>query len=152
MKNSVKVWALILILSLTVSCKDDDEDQGGEDARFEKVNEGNTDMETIKDLTTNLEWINGVGGCFAGVVNPGMQCSESMFAGLNDWRLPTPTELSELIIAIDAKNMELNYINSSCALMSTSMPKWVMTENSNNPGTITETEPGNAGLRCVRNN
>ncbi len=152
MKTSLKVFTLIFVLILSTSCKNDDDDEQPQDTRFEKVNEGNVDMETLKDKVTNLEWINGTGGCFAGIVTPASQCDDSTFGGYSDWRTPTPNELSNLIVEINNRGMSLNYINSGCALMSTSMATWVFTENSNNPGQTTTSEPGNAGLRCVRNN
>jgi hypothetical protein len=149
MKASLKVLAVLLMIVLT-SCSSDDDEKV--DNRFESKNKGNIDMETLLDKETNLEWVNGVGGCFGGIVNPGTQCDESTFANHDDWRVPTPEEMSTLIKEIDKRDMNLNYINPSCGFMSTSMPKWVLTENSNNPGEMTEMEPANAGLRCVRNN
>ena len=55
----------------------------------------------------------------------------------------------ELTRAVDADDdVTLNYINASCAVM-TASDGWVFTENSSSPGTISQLEPGNAGVRCV---
>lgn len=159
MNNFVRTFSLISLLLLAISCGNDDNDnsEGIEQdmdmemtsSRFEAQFTTAMEMETLLDNETNLVWINDVTGCFAGIVNPTTQCDELTFGGRSDWRIPTAQEMSELITAVDGAGMMLNYINSSCALMSTSDAVWVFTENSNSPGTMTMMEPGNAGLRCV---
>ena len=61
----------------------------------------------------------------------------------NNWYLIIEDKYNEPL------EMNLNYINTSCALMSSSDTEWVFTENSSSPGMTTTNEPGNAGLRCV---
>lgn len=46
------------------------------------------------------------------------------------------------------EDVTLNYINPACAVMTTS-DAWVLTENSDAPGMVSQVQPGNAGLRCV---
>ena len=109
--------------------------------------------ETLFDSETGLVWVNDIQFCFAGVTRPeDSNCAvlgDMAVSGLTDWRLPTSQEMSEITLAVDAdENTTLNYINSSCAVMTTS-DGWVFTENSNSPGTISMVEPGNAGVRCV---
>lgn len=144
-------FLLLLAVGFTAfvsSCKK--EETTPADTRFESVKTGSDNMETIIDTETNLEWVNDNRGCFGGIIEPSNECMESTFAGHEDWRTPTAAELSTLIKAINERDMKLNYINSSCALMSTSAATWVFTENAAEPGNMTTMKPGNAGLRCVR--
>lgn len=162
MKN-LKLYFAALIMSmglLTVSCSDDDDNDNADtememptaEARFQTELVGDMDMELLIDTETDLVWVNDARGCFAAIVNPTTECAEFTFAGQTDWRIPTPEEMSELLTEIAERDMNLNYINASCALMSTSDTVWVFTENSDMPGAMTMAEPGNAGLRCVRDN
>lgn len=151
--NTGKVLGMMVLLAAS-SCSEDDSvgdgEEGGEDmARFQSELVGETDMELLIDTETDLVWVNDARGCFAAIINPTTECAEFTFAGRDDWRVPTSAELSELLTEIDARNMNLNYINASCALMSSSDQVWVFTENSDMPGATTTNEPGNAGLRCV---
>ena len=116
--------------------------------KSEKVGMGK--MEILIDTKTNLTWVNDIRGCRTGVVVPINQSNDLVFAGKDDWRVPTSAEQVELIKAINEREMKLNYINTSCALMSSSDGVWVFTENSSSPGMTTMTKPGNAGLRSVR--
>jgi len=156
MKKCIKILGVAMLLFVGVSCSDDDESNSVDmvpvPVRFEAQLNGDMDMETLLDTETNLIWVNDVRGCFAGIVNPTTQCEDLVFGGSSDWRLPSPEELATLIKAIDERGMSLNYINSSCALMSTNDAVWVFTENSDAPGEMTMMEPGNAGVRCVKEN
>ena len=149
MKKIVSLLTLSIILSLT-ACSSDDDATPTEDARFKKELVGDDKMEILIDTKTGLTWVNDVRGCIPGVVVPEGQSEELEFAGKDDWRTPTSAEQIELIEAIVERKMKLNYINTSCALMSSSDAVWVFTENSNDPGQITDVKPGNAGLRSVR--
>lgn len=109
--------------------------------------------EVITDNETGLKWVNDIQFCFAGVTKPEDSNCDSLntmeAGGITNWRLPNSAEMSELIIQADAdENITLNYINASCAVM-TASDGWVFTENSNAPGTLSQVEPGNAGVRCV---
>ena len=140
----------VLITVFTFASCDKDEKEEIESERFTKEMYTADNFETIKDNETKLEWVNDTRGCFAGIVTPNMQCADTDFADFSDWRTPTADEMSTLIKEIASKNMKLNYINTSCAIMSTSEEVWVFTENSSTPGQKTTQKPGNAGLRCVR--
>jgi hypothetical protein len=144
--------ALIALGGLSiVACNDEDETPAA-DTRFEQEFVGADEMEILIDTKTNLVWVNDIRGCFAGVVTPMTQCEMLTFAGRSDWRTPTVAEMSELLKEIAAREMNLNYINAACGLMSTSEMTWVFTENTDMPGETTTATPGNAGLRCVANN
>ena len=149
--NILLIFTLFLCVTFMISCKDEDQDATVD--RFESELIGTMDMEVLIDNETNLVWVNDVRGCFAGIVTPTNQCEDLTFAGSSDWRTPTPDEMVELLSEISDRGMSLNYINSACALMSTSdSTVWVFTENSSSPGLTTTNKPGNAGLRCVRDN
>jgi len=109
--------------------------------------------ETLLDVETGLTWVNDIRFCMAGVTRPeNATCnilSDMAVGGINDWRLPTSAEMSEVTLAVDAdENVTLNYINAACAVM-TASDGWVFTENSTAPGEFSPIEPGNAGVRCV---
>jgi len=144
MKKGITILALALLVIIS-SCEK-------ESGRFVSENIGTAKVEVINDTETKLQWVNDVTGCFGAIVNPTDQCSNLNFGNKTDWRLPTAMEISGLIKGIDKEGIKLNYINTSCAYMSTSESKWVFTENSTSPGTIVTNEPGNAGVRCVRAN
>ncbi|MEM6274888.1 MAG: hypothetical protein AAF735_06575 [Myxococcota bacterium] len=136
---------------------DDSDGEGdgmGDDAmdsnapRFSAELVGPMDMELLHDEETGLTWVNDVRGCFAGITTPGTQCDDLTFAGRTDWRMPNTGELSELLTEIAERDMNLNYINAACAVM-TASDGWVFTENSSMPGGISQNQPGNAGVRCV---
>jgi len=151
MKKIVSLLTLTIILSFTACSSDDDATQTPEeDTRFKKELVGEDKMEILIDTKTGLTWVNDIRACFAGVVVPENQSEDLVFAGKDDWRTPTSAEQVELIKAIAERNMKLNYINSNCAVMSSSDEVWVFTENSDSPGQTTTNKPGNAGLRSVR--
>lgn len=155
MKNNKKINLLaIAIFSITIiSCSDDnDTTEVMTEARFQAEFVGDMDQEILIDNETDLVWINDVRGCFAAIVNPTTECAELTFAGQSDWRVPTADEMAELLTEIAEREMNLNYINVNCPLMSTSDTIWVFTENTDTPGLMTMNQPGNAGLRCVRAN
>ncbi|MBX2882073.1 MAG: DUF1566 domain-containing protein [Granulosicoccus sp.] len=109
--------------------------------------------ETLLDMQTGLVWINDIRFCMAGITTPDQATCEVLgdmaVAGFTDWRIPTSAEMSEVTLAVDAdENIQFNYINASCAVMTTS-DGWVFTENSNAPGQLSMVQPGNAGVRCV---
>lgn len=137
------------MLSFT-ACNSEDDTTPTENERFESEFVGTDKMEIIKDTKTNLTWVNDNRGCFAAIIIPENQCADLEFAGKDDWRTPTSMELVELLTAIAERDLKLNYINSSCAVMSSNESIWVFTENSSTPGVTTTNQPGNAGLRCVR--
>lgn len=139
---------LALLASMPVIAGCGDDDQTSEPARFETQLVGMMNMELLNDRTTALTWVNDARGCFAGVTAPGPQCDDLVFAGRDDWRLPTTAELSALLSAIAERGMNLNYINANCAVM-TASDGYVLTENSSMPGSVTTAVPGNAGVRCV---
>jgi len=149
MKKIVSLLTLSIILTFT-ACNSDDDTTPTEDNRFKSELIGDDKMEILIDTKTGLTWVNDTRGCFAGIVVPENQSADLVFAGKDDWRTPTSAEQVELIKAIAERKMKLNYINKSCALMSSSDAVWVFTENSNEPGQTTTNKPGNAGLRSVR--
>jgi len=149
MKKIVSLLTLSIILSVT-ACSSDDDATKTEDTRFKSEHVGGEEMEILIDTKTGLTWVNDISGCFAGVVESENQSEGLVFAGKDDWRVPTSAEQVELIKAIAERNMKLNYINSNCTVMSSSDAVWVFTENSNSPGETTTNKPGNAGLRSVR--
>jgi hypothetical protein len=151
MKKQV-LFALIALGGLSISACDDSNDAAPEEMRFEQEFVGTDEMEILIDTKTNLVWVNDIRGCFAGIVTPMTQCEMLSFAGRMDWRTPTVAEMSELLKEIAAREMNLNYINTSCGLMSTNEMTWVFTENTDKAGATTTATPGNAGLRCVANN
>jgi len=146
---SILMMVMTVLAFSTTSCKKDEVVEPS--SRFESQKKGSDEMEILIDTETNLVWVNDARGCFAAIISPGNECAELVFAGISDWRTPSPDELSALITEIAAQEMKLNYINASCALMSSNEATWVFTENSNNPGGKTVMMPGNAGLRCVAN-
>jgi len=119
-------------------------------ARYSQMIMEMSNDETLIDNTNSTEWINDARGCFAGVVDQDTdKCDTLEFAGHSDWRYPTTEEMVELILSALDEGVQLNYINPFCAVMTTS-DGYVMTENSNRPGTTFTNKPGNAGLRCIR--
>ena len=144
MKKGITILAIALLIVIS-SCKKVED-------RFVSENIGTDKVEVLNDTDTKLQWINDVTGCIGAVVNPTDECSTLNFGDKTDWRLPTAMELSGLIKGVDKKGIKLNYINNSCVYLSTSESKWVFTENSTSPGTITSVEPGLSGVRCVRAN
>ena len=109
------VSAALALLALP-ACSDDDD---GAEAmmtadRFTAELVGPNDMELLIDAETDLVWINDARGCFAAIIDPTTECAEFTFAGRDDWRVPTAAELSELLREIDAREMNLNYINPTC--------------------------------------
>lgn len=148
MKKLLMLSVLLTVFSFS-SCSKDDEKESTDD-RFTKAMYTSENYETIKDNETGLEWVNDTRGCFAGIVTPGTQCDDTDFGDFTDWRTPTADEMSVLMTEVASRGMQLNYINTSCVIMSTSEYIWVFTENSNSPGEKTNQKPGNAGLRCVR--
>ena len=141
-----KLLCLGVVLAGVAACGSDEEDAVIDRFRSELV--GAMDMELLIDESTGLTWVNDARGCFAAITTPGDQCETLVFAGRDDWRIPTSAELSELLTEIAARGMNLNYINAACAIM-TASDGWVFTENSNMPGGISMAMPGNAGIRCV---
>ena len=149
------LMALIGVITITSCSKQEEEEIENPEtpaARFETELVGDDDLEILKDTETELVWVNDIRGCFAGIITPEAQCQNLTFAGRDDWRTPTADEMSNLILGVVDNEIELNYINTSCALMSTSEEVWVFTENSTMPGETTTAMPGNAGLRCVISN
>jgi len=123
------------------------------DARLVTKIASSDETEVIEDTEAELTWVNDIRYCFAGVVDQAStSCAalnDASVAGVNDWRTPTSAELVGLTNAVVADDaVTLNYINSSCAVM-TGSDGWVFTENSSSPGTISQVTPGNSGLRCV---
>jgi hypothetical protein len=145
-------FTLIALGGLSIVACGEDEAAPAADMRFEQELVGTDEMEILIDTETNLVWVNDIRGCFAGVVTPMTQCEMLDFAGRTDWRTPTVAEMSELLTEIAAREMNLNYINATCGLMSTNEMTWVFTENTDMPGETTTATPGNAGLRCVAMN
>lgn len=143
---------LVVFVVSFYGCGSDDEPAEMMDSRFESELVGSENMEILMDNETGLVWVNDIRGCFAGIINPEMECGMLVFAGRDDWRTPTSSEMSTLLSAIAERNMNLNYINTACSLMSTSDGVWVFTENTDMPGGTTMAMPGNAGLRCVAMN
>ncbi len=114
-----------------------------------------TDQERISDAKQGLVWVNSSGGCFiyqgpsAGAAAAGgAHCDGLTFAGKDDWRLPTATELSDLIIRAKAEGLMLNYINPNCQNVIAS-DGIVKTEHTATPGAIVQ-DGSPAGARCVR--
>ena len=142
----LSITGMFLLAGVVSGCSSDPED-GGE--RFRATLVGPMSMEILSDEVTGLTWVNDARGCFAAITTPGDQCDNLVFAGRDDWRMPTSMELSELLSEISARGLNLNYINASCSVM-TASDGWVFTENSNMPGGVTNNMPGNAGIRCVR--
>jgi len=149
--KKIQFFAVLLLSMLSVlimSCKDDDANT----ERFQSELVGSMDMEILTDTETGLVWVNDARGCFAAIIIATTECDDLTFAGQSDWRTPSQDELVELLTEIDARDMNLNYINPDCGLMSTAdTTVWVFTENTTMAGSVTMNKPGNAGIRCVRN-
>lgn len=153
----------MIVAALSSACPMQGDDLGGEGegemmmgegegemmmSRFTSEFIGPDNMEVIHDSTSGLTWINDIRACFAGVTMPGDQCDTLVFAGREDWRIPNTNELSALHSSIAAEERHLNYINSTCGVM-TATDGWVLTENTAMPGALVAGPPGNAGIRCV---
>ncbi|MEO1334204.1 MAG: hypothetical protein AAFV29_01115 [Myxococcota bacterium] len=148
MDKNLLVSMMMIASTLAVACGDDENANEPASMRFQAQLVGEMNMELLNDTMTGLTWVNDIRGCFAAVTMPGDQCETLVFAGREDWRIPTSAELSELLSSVAAMNMSLNYINSTCAIM-TASDGWVFTENSSMPGAMSSAVPGNAGIRCV---
>lgn len=107
--------------------------------------------EVLIDTVNMKTWVNDVDACFAAIVATDTTlCTELDFAGATDWRYPTTQELVDLFTRVKADNdTMLNYIVSTCAV-GTASDGHVYTENAANTGEVLGFEPGNGGLRCVR--
>ncbi|MEE9333545.1 MAG: DUF1566 domain-containing protein [Granulosicoccaceae bacterium] len=159
-KNTYQLIGAVATALVMTSCSSDgssttpeDMDSTTEPAQLITELAMDDQVELLRDTKSGLTWVNDIRWCFAGVTDPtANNCAalnDATVGGVSDWRIPTSEEMSALIVAVVADEaIELNYINTSCAVM-TASDGWVLTENSSSPGTISQAVPGNAGLRCV---
>jgi len=127
----------------------------GHSSRFEDV-VTESGMQALLDLETNLLWVNDVNAC-----NPlgapsddtpmiAMQyCNDLVFQGLEDWRVPSTEEASELITAALDEGVDLVYQNPGCPAVITMGGTAVQTHNGEMPGAV-DAMPPSLGVRCVR--
>lgn len=157
MKTSIKLTTLVLATALLTACgsSSSNSDSLGDEksiatSKYQTVqNEDGNNI--LLDNNSSLMWINNVGDCFEGVIEPDTDnCTNLVSGEYSDWRYPTKAELSKLIKETHADNtVSLEYANSIC-VVGTASDGWVKTHNSNDVGAILDIKPGNAGLRCVR--
>lgn len=133
--------------------------------------------ETLIDSMKSLEWINDtqLDSNGEGCISPGNvgatepeeaegRCENQNFAGYDDWRAPSSSELSDFITAAQTNGIKMNYLNPVCpALVATD--GIVRTENANSAAdtafpdavagsvialSVIDLNGINAGVRCVR--
>jgi len=126
-----------------------------------------------KDNETRLEWVGSAGAdgeaCQANgtaddevgaVASADSHCFALVFAGYNDWRAPTASEQSEMIIEMNAAGKTPFYTVPTCPrLMGVdgSTATAVNTHNSDPVGalipwsTLLQLSTTNYGVKCVRN-
>lgn len=175
--------ASLLISSIMIGCGDsNDTDSTGDSTTNSSMNgsENNTgndttpttrfvtasldNQNTMQDTTTNLEWVNGMGGCHPMVpgktesvafVEAELHCEELVFATHGDWRVPTIEEIQTFTVEMQNEALVPFYQNAACprvvgynedntTILNTN------THNTNPIGTITPWAELNAGVRCVR--
>ena len=114
--------------------------------------------EVLIDNISKRTWVNGSHACMINAdaamtasTDAIAHCDSLDFAGYQDWRAPTSTEIAEMIVKADKLQIKLNYRNPNCQFMATSDGDFVQTENNNEPGKIV-TSAVNSGTRCVRDN
>ena len=118
----------------------------------------------MRDTTTNLEWVNGPGGCHPMV--PGKtaatafseaeaHCAALDFASHTDWRVPTITEIQTFTVEMQNAGTTPFYQNPACPRVVGYNDDNTTIQNTNTHntppiGTITDWSNLNAGVRCVR--
>jgi len=164
-----------------VRCVRDGVDEAPTQTRFMfmRASEAERSGRVLVDTKTNLEWINQTGldsagdGCVSpsnvGSTEPSEangRCDLQNFAGHNDWRAPTGSELAEVIKATSTTNgVALKYLVAACPA-NVSTQNIIRTENANSavqsafPNASTGDILANSvadmrgipsGVRCVRN-
>ena len=170
MKLTKIIITALAILLMTSCGGDDDKDTKKETERFELMT---VDMQVInKDTKTKLQWVNGKtdtapaslsSGCHP--MAPGKtseevlaeaksHCSDLVFAGKDDWRVPTSMESKVYLEAMKADGKTPFYQNVKCPRvvgLDSGVIKNINTHNTNPIGKITDWAEANAGVRCVRN-
>lgn len=117
-----------------------------------------------RDVTINLEWVNGPGGCHPMV--PGKteevafdeaeaHCQNLDFAGHTDWRVPKIGEIQTFTVEMQNANLQPFYQNPACPRVvgyNADKTQIQNTNTHNTPpiGTISDWDELNAGVRCVR--
>lgn len=118
----------------------------------------------MQDSTTNLEWVNGHGGCHPMV--PGKtamvafneaetHCAALDYASHADWRVPTVVEIQTFTVEMQNEGITPFYQNTACPRVvgynddNTTLQN-TNTHNTAPIGTITDWAELNAGVRCVR--
>jgi len=118
----------------------------------------------MQDMTTNLEWVNGSGGCHPMTSGKTSQeafteaeghCDALTFAGHTDWRVPTIGEIQTFTVDMDMAGITPFYQNPSCPRVvgyddTNTTLKNTNTHNTPPIGMISDWATLNAGVRCVR--
>lgn len=162
--------ALGLSLALHACGNSDDNDSSSQPERF--VTSTESEEVVITDVDTGLTWVNGLAegstksqtGC--NPLPPGLTIDQAMdesgdfcdmleFSGFSDWRVATPQEQRDYLIALDAAGIIPFYQNPSCPRVvgidpATGTLQTVNTHNTPPIGQINEWSMSNAGVRCVR--
>ncbi|MEM7608478.1 MAG: hypothetical protein AAF411_24250 [Myxococcota bacterium] len=113
-------------------------------------------MATLIDEVSGLEWINDEDACNP-LGSPSEDtpmrardfCDGLVFAGHDDWRMPSVEEASALITDAIDDGFELTYQNPGCPAVVAMGGAYIMTHNGSMPGAMT-TMPPSVGIRCVR--
>ncbi len=118
----------------------------------------------MHDTTSNLEWVNGPGGCHPMVLGKTAatafgeseaHCAALDYASHTDWRVPTIVEIQTFTVEMQSAGITPFYQNPACPRVVGYNDDNTTIQNTNTHntppiGTITDWRELNAGVRCVR--
>ena len=162
-------WIGALLLSaIFVGCGDNESKESTERFVFETIN-GDT---VEKDTQKKLMWVGSDGAdgkacqknptadMEAGAIASAKEhCESLVFAGFDDWRVPTPNEMSEMIKGMYAAGKTPYYTVPSCPRLMGAEGTTAMAVNTHNSepvgalipwGTLLQMPKTNYGVKCVR--
>ena len=181
--NSKIVLSSLVLCSLMIGCGGSSSSSNGDNNQSNGQQQGNqqqgnqqnntqtrfaamtmSNQIIMQDTTTNLEWVNGPGGCHP--MLPGKtqmvafdesvaHCEMLDFSGHTDWRVPTIEEIQTFTVQMQEKGLEPFYQNPTCPRVVGYNDDNTTIQNTNTHntppiGNITDWAEMNAGVRCVR--